>query len=83
MVGRIRMCSTVSFPTFQSCRLFTTRSAAMPAETIEIAGLLRRTSAYDAAYLALSERLRMPLITLDRALRRNAASLGFDVRAVL
>lgn len=47
---------------------------------VEIALLLRRSSAYDASYLALGERLDADLWTLDGSLVRNAAALGFRVR---
>lgn len=38
-----------------------------------------RLSAYDASYLELAERRRLPLATLDRDLRDAAASLGLEV----
>lgn len=48
--------------------------------TAEIALLLRRRSAYDAAYIALAERLGAELWTLDGPLFRNASTLGLPVR---
>ena len=39
-------------------------------------------SAYDATYLDLAARLRMPLATLDRNLRAAARSAGVDVPAI-
>jgi predicted nucleic acid-binding protein len=50
--------------------------------TMEIAHTLRRRSAYDAAYLALAERLDSELLTLDGPLARNATALGFRVTLV-
>jgi predicted nucleic acid-binding protein len=47
---------------------------------VEIAISLGRRSAYDAAYIALAERLGAELWTLDGPLYRNAASFGYPVR---
>ncbi|HST20841.1 MAG TPA: type II toxin-antitoxin system VapC family toxin [Blastocatellia bacterium] len=49
---------------------------------IEISLALKRQSAYDAAYLELSERLGAQLWTLDGPLYRNALSVGFSVRLI-
>ena len=49
---------------------------------IAIALQLRRHSAYDAAYLALAERLKAELWTFDGSLARNAASVGFPVHLI-
>lgn len=38
-----------------------------------------RLSLYDAIYLELAVRLRMPLVTLDRALRSAGQTVGIDV----
>ena len=38
-----------------------------------------RLSLYDAMYLELAVRLRMPLVTLDRALRSAGQTVGLDV----
>jgi predicted nucleic acid-binding protein len=43
---------------------------------VEIACELERHSAYDAAYLALAERLDLDLLTLDGPLFRNAGQRG-------
>jgi predicted nucleic acid-binding protein len=45
------------------------------------AGLAERfaLSAYDAAYLELAQRHRLPLATLDRELRAAASALGLAV----
>lgn len=48
--------------------------------TVTIALSLDRTSAYDAAYLALGEELGATLWTLDASLYRNASARGFSVR---
>jgi predicted nucleic acid-binding protein len=52
-----------------------------PAATA-IALNLRRRSAYDAAYIALAQRLDAELWTLDGPLYRNALSLGFPVNVI-
>jgi predicted nucleic acid-binding protein len=49
---------------------------------IELALTLGRTSAYDAAYLALGEELRAEAWTLDGRFARNASARGFSVRLV-
>ena len=49
---------------------------------VEIARMLGRQNAYDAAYIALAEYLQAELWTLDGPLHRNAKSLGFTVRLV-
>ena len=36
-------------------------------------------SAYDATYLELAQRRRLPLASMDRALRNAAATLGLEV----
>lgn len=51
-------------------------------EIIEIALRFGRRSAYDAAYLALTEQLGGELWTFDGPLVRNAAGLGFPVHLV-
>ena len=54
--------------------------AADSARTIEIALQLGRRSAYDAAYIALAERVGAELWALDGSLVRNARGFGFPVR---
>jgi predicted nucleic acid-binding protein len=49
---------------------------------VEIALRLRRRSAYDAAYLALAERLGATVWTFDGSLARNAESVGFSVHLI-
>lgn len=51
-------------------------------KTIAIALQLGRISAYDAAYLALSQELNAALWTLDGPLARNATGLGFPVHLI-
>ena len=48
-------------------------------DVVRIALQLRRSSAYDAAYIALARELGAELWTLDGPLARNAASLGYSV----
>ena len=40
------------------------------------------SSVYDAMYLELAVRMRMPLATLDRALRTAGQSAGVEVPAI-
>lgn len=47
---------------------------------VTVARRLKRRSAYDAAYLALGERLGAALWTLDGPLARNAADIGYQVQ---
>jgi predicted nucleic acid-binding protein len=47
---------------------------------VEIALILKRQNAYDAAYLALAEELATDLYTLDGPLYRNATGHGFRVQ---
>lgn len=49
------------------------------ARVVAIARRLRRQNAYDAAYLALAERLNADVWTFDGPLYRNAVGLGFPV----
>ena len=49
---------------------------------VELALSLGRTSAYDAAYLALGEELRAEIWTLDGRFARNASGRGFSVRLI-
>ena len=44
--------------------------------------LRHNVSSYDAAYVALCLRYRLPLVTLDLRLARAAQSLGVEVRSV-
>lgn len=47
----------------------------------DLLSLARRhaLSAYDATYLELAQRLKLPLATLDRSLQKAAKSLGIDI----
>lgn len=49
---------------------------------IEIARMLGRQTAYDAAYIGLAESLNSELWTLDGPLYRNATGYGFNVRLI-
>lgn len=49
---------------------------------VAIATELGDKKAFDAAYLALGERLNAPLWTLNRGIRRRASRLGFQVHVV-
>jgi len=51
-------------------------------DVVAMALRLRRQSAYDAAYLALADRLGAQLWTFDGPLARNAESLGYPVHLV-
>jgi predicted nucleic acid-binding protein len=39
-------------------------------------------TAYDASYVALAERLSLPMVTADQALARKLAGAGLDVRSI-
>jgi predicted nucleic acid-binding protein len=49
---------------------------------VEVAKILGRQSAYDAAYIELAESLNNELWTLDGPLYRNAIGYGFNVRLI-
>ena len=49
---------------------------------VAIALRLGRRSAYDAAYLALAERLEATVWTFDGSLARNAGDAGFSVHLI-
>jgi predicted nucleic acid-binding protein len=53
----------------------------LPTELLELPALAQRYSLtnYDAAYLALAMRLRLPLATTDADLRRAAAAAGVEI----
>jgi predicted nucleic acid-binding protein len=53
------------------------------ATLVSIARRLRRSSAYDAAYVDLALQLQAELWTLDVKLARNAESLGYPVRLMV
>lgn len=52
------------------------------ARVITLARRLGRQSAYDAAYIALAERIGAELWTLDDKLAANAKSVGFPVKVI-
>lgn len=49
---------------------------------IAIAQTLKRKSAYDAAYIALAERLHTEVWTIDGPLARNATEAGLPVKLI-
>jgi predicted nucleic acid-binding protein len=51
-------------------------------DLVAIARLLRRQSAYDAAYLDLAVQLHAELWTFDASLVRNAGALGYPAQLV-
>lgn len=51
-------------------------------QVIDIALRLRRQSAYDAAYISLTQQVEAELWTFDGPLARNAAALGFPVHLI-
>jgi predicted nucleic acid-binding protein len=57
------------------------RTAELAADALEVA-LAHDVSAYDAAYVALSRRLGLPLITAGESLVRALAQTSFDVRCL-
>ncbi len=54
-------------------------TAELVQEALDLA-LRHALPVYDAAYVALSERLSLPLVTADEALVRRLAGTGLDVR---
>ena len=54
-------------------------SVELAAEALTIA-IAQGITAYDAVYVALSQRLSVPLVTADQALVRRLAGSEFDVR---
>lgn len=58
--------------------LRSTPTAELIADALEIA-LAQDVTAYDAAYVALSQRLELPLVTADASLARALTAAPFDV----
>jgi len=56
-----------------------TPSAELAREALDLA-LARGLTAYDAAYVALSDRLRLPLVTADARLASDLAGTPHDIR---
>ena len=54
-------------------------TAALAEAALELA-LAQGTTAYDAAYVALAQKLSLPLVTADEALVRRLKGTGLDVR---
>jgi predicted nucleic acid-binding protein len=55
-------------------------STAALAEAALSLAIAHEIAAYDAAYVALSQRLSLPLVTADERLSRRLAGTGLDVR---
>ncbi len=55
-------------------------STADLAEAALALAVLHQISAYDASYVALAQRLSLPLVTADEALVRHLEKAGLDVR---
>jgi predicted nucleic acid-binding protein len=66
----------------QALRLQVTSTQSLMAEAAEI-GLKYGTSAYDACYVALSQQMDAPLLTLDKRLVNTLMGSSFDVRLFL
>ncbi|MGF1478529.1 MAG: type II toxin-antitoxin system VapC family toxin [Cyanophyceae cyanobacterium] len=60
--------------------LRTTSTAELMAEATSI-GLTHNITAYDGAYVDLSERVSVPLLTLDQKLIKALATTPYDVRS--
>lgn len=59
--------------------LYIISTASVAQDALSLA-LAREITAYDAAYVALSERLSLPLVTVDEKLVHRLAGKGLDVR---
>ena len=59
--------------------LHSTPTAALTADALSLA-ITHGITAYDAAYIALAQRLAIPLVTADAALMRKLAGAPFDLR---
>ena len=52
-------------------------------EEAVVIGLSYGITAYDASYVALSERIKAPLLTLDQKLVNALATSSYDVRSFI
>jgi len=59
---------------------FTVEDRDVPLVKDHIYRVVYEITAYDAAYVALSERLSLPLVTADERLVQHLAGTGLDVR---
>ena len=59
--------------------LHSTPTAALTADALSLA-MTHGITAYDAAYVALAQRLAIPVVTADAALLRKLAGTPFDLR---
>lgn len=62
-----------------SLRLHSTPTQLLATDAVAIA-LSMSISAYDACYVALSERLNVPMVTADQALTRKLAGTAYQVQ---
>ena len=72
----------VDIASLKGLRLQVTSTAELMEDAVTI-GLAHGISAYDASYVALSERVGAPLLTLDQKLVNALAATSYDVRSFI